>query len=193
MRCLNESIARRANREDQCTGRFWEGRFKSQALLDEAALVTCMAYVDLNPIRAGIAQTPESSEFTSIAARIEDNKQASKTKSASWLLPFESDNKTPLAEVEAIEHLPISQEDYFELVDWTGRVIRDDKRGVIPAHIAPILQRLSIDESNWTDNIQYYGNRFYRVVGAIQKLVHECEHQGRCWLKGQNAVKMLYQ
>jgi REP element-mobilizing transposase RayT len=71
MRMLNESVARKANQEEGISGRFWEGRFKSQALLDEKAILAAMAYVDLNPVRAGMAATPEDSEYTSIKERLD--------------------------------------------------------------------------------------------------------------------------
>lgn len=84
MRILNETVARQANAEDKVTGHFWEGRFKSQALLDEQAILTAMAYVDLNPIRAKMAETPEASECTSVAERMatlaSDAEPAPKTK-----------------------------------------------------------------------------------------------------------------
>ena len=62
MKVLNENIAKQANKEDKCTGHFWESRYKSQALLDEQAVLSCMTYVDLNPIRAAMAPTPEQSD-----------------------------------------------------------------------------------------------------------------------------------
>ena len=67
---LSEPIARKANEEDKCTGRFWEGRFESQRLLEEGAVLACSVYVDLNPIRACVAETPEESTHTSVFDRI---------------------------------------------------------------------------------------------------------------------------
>ncbi len=74
MRCLSEPIARMANREDNCTGRFWEGRFKAQRITDEAGLLACAMYVDLNPVRAAMASTPEESEHTSAYDRIKGSR-----------------------------------------------------------------------------------------------------------------------
>ncbi|MBL1275311.1 MAG: hypothetical protein COB30_004435 [Ectothiorhodospiraceae bacterium] len=76
MHILNETIARKANAEDNCNGRFWEGRFKSQTLFDESVPAACMTYIDLNPIRAGMAKTPERSDHTSIQKRLSTAQKA---------------------------------------------------------------------------------------------------------------------
>jgi hypothetical protein len=76
MKALSEPIARMANRQDDCTGAFWQGRFRAQRIIDEAALLACCMYVDLNPVRAAMAQSPEKSKFTSACDRIEALKGA---------------------------------------------------------------------------------------------------------------------
>lgn len=137
MRELNESIARMANKEDKCTGRFWEGRFKSQALLDDAALVACMAYVDLNPVRARMEKTPETSNYTSIKARIEVAKANNIQPNS--LFPFIGYEREAQP-----EGLPFKLTDYLELIDLTSRIIKEGKAGSLDISLAPILHLLLV-------------------------------------------------
>ena len=141
MKELNYDIACRANKEDNCTGHFWEGRFKSQALLDEKALAAAMAYVDLNPIRAGIADKLENSDFTSVKARIDAlDKQLA---TAPCLHPFVG-NKNNLK----LDGIPFRLMDYLELVDWTARQMRPNKASMDES-LPPILDRLGGNVNNW--------------------------------------------
>ncbi|MGB0468390.1 MAG: transposase [Pontibacterium sp.] len=186
MRCLNEFIARQANREDGCTGRFWEGRFKSQALLDEQALLTCMAYVDLNPVRATLADSPESSDFTSIQQRIREYGQLKKASCSSPAL------KALMPEVEDEPVIPFDLADYFALVDWTGRICREDKRGYITSDLPPILHRLGIDPDQWLRSMQPKGLAFTRAIGRVSKLKQYADQVGSAWVHGILQAKRLY-
>jgi hypothetical protein len=69
MKCLKEPLSRLANRQDKTRGAFFDGRFKSVVILDDASLMASCAYIDLNPVAAGIAEVPEASEHTSVKAR----------------------------------------------------------------------------------------------------------------------------
>lgn len=169
MRILNEDIARKANREDNCTGRFWEGRFKSQALLDEAALIACMVYVDLNPVRAKIAKTPESSNHTSIQQRISAAKQG---KQPLCLQPFVGNSSK-----DSPTGLVFKLQDYIELVDVTGRCIREDKRGYIEYNVPAILLRLNICTENWLKISTEFRQLFHGAVGHSDVLSDFCQHQ----------------
>ena len=190
MRCLNEHIARQANAEDGCSGRFWEGRFKSVALLDEAALITCMTYVDLNPVRAGVSKTPEASDYTSIQERLlvlkEDAKAGRKRLSQPGaLVPFQDDN-------DEENPLPIRMLDYVELVDWTGRAVLDHKCGSIPTHLEGVLTCCGINSAEWIEGMQNSERRFNRALGAINRLSDYCNHLGQKWLKGWRYSRSLF-
>jgi REP element-mobilizing transposase RayT len=146
MRVVNEAIARKANVEDCCTGRFWEGRFKSQALLDDRALLACMTYVDLNPVRASMSDSPEISDHTCVKQRtdaLEKNQPEKNT-----IESFVGSNADEIG-------IPFRLIDYLELVDWTGRIIRDEqlpsgyKRGALEDTLPPLLQRLAFTEEAW--------------------------------------------
>jgi len=194
MRSLNEHLARRANAEDQCTGRFWEGRFKSQALLDEAGLLTAMAYVDLNPIRAAIAETPEESEYTSIYERIKTLKRATEERLevrqpevAPPLRSFQSDDREELE-----TSIPFSLRDYLELVDWTGKVVRSDKRGSIDPTSPSILQRLKLDADVWCGAMQPEGNVFGRAIGRIDSMHLHAQSVRQSWIRGVGAARRMF-
>jgi len=168
MRCLNEPIARMANAEDHCTGRFWEGRFKSQALLDARAVLACMAYVDLNPIRAAMAKTPEKSDYTSIQERI---------------LHPEGNTLRPFAQQEA-EGIPFHLKDYLELVDWAGREVKCRKRGYIPAQVPPILTRLKMDAAPVLDYLARDSIPSSGALGPVSMLKAFAQSVGRKFIKG---------
>ena len=170
MRCLNETVARMANREDECKGRFWEGRFKSQALLDERALLACMAYVDLNPIRAGLAQTPETSAYTSVQERIAN--------------PHPSSLNLFQDQSESDRNIPFRLQDYLTLVDWSGRAIRADKPGYIPTHVPPILERLGMEHRATLDYLRRKHDCQTNALGPVSRVRAMARSAGLKFIKG---------
>jgi REP element-mobilizing transposase RayT len=189
MRGISEPVARRANAEDGCKGRFWEGRFRSVALLDDAAILACTAYVDLNPVRAGLAKTPESSTFTSARERIDRLKAENRGRptaafsKADWLAKFAAENsrKRPIA---SMPWVGISTGDYLKLLDWTGRQVRSDKPGAIPQVLAPIMDRMRIRSDVWTDLIRRFGTLFKRSAGSAENLRAHARQRRRKSLHG---------
>jgi hypothetical protein len=185
MKCMNEHLARRANAEDRCKGRFWEGRFRSQALLDETGLLTAMAYVDLNPVRAGVALTPEASPFTSVMQRISTLREPNSS-ARPVLRPLQGDLNSPQ------DAIPFSLRDYLELVDWSGRAIRPDKPGAIDGELPPILQRLGVDDAAWRRAMRPSGNVFGRAMGRLNKLRLHAQTLGQSWVRGLRHSQRLF-
>jgi REP element-mobilizing transposase RayT len=171
MKCLKEPLARMANRQDQARGAFFEERFKSVAILDEESLLATCAYIDLNPVAAGIAESPESSPHTSIKERVEavkaqertgdlkaaargsvpGSKAAAGLEESHWLCPIEDRRRLDSPREGMIEGVPLGS--YLLLVDYTGRLFREGK-AAISAELSGILERLGSNADRWWSRIE---------------------------------------
>ena len=147
-----------------------------------------MQYVDLNPVRAKIATTPEPSDFTSAQDRIIDAKTSDEIstpdardkriehgKRAGWLAPVSLVPPRKAVREKASNHrasnkgfLNIGLCDYLQLPDWTGRQIRGGKRGSIPKHLAPILRGLDMSPDFWVDYVRQF-HKFSRTITTYSK------------------------
>jgi hypothetical protein len=208
MRVLNASVASQANAEDGCTGRFWEGRFKSQALLDEQALLAAMAYVDLNPIRAGMAVSLPESLFTSIAARLADLQghafvpvvAPEPGPAVSGLLPeaaLAALPEAPLMPFDATgrfeQAVPFGLEEYLELVDTMGRAVHPSKRGVIPPSTPALLTRLGMDGEAFIACADHFFKDFAGAVGTPANLIEVAAQRQQRALRGLAAAKRVFE
>jgi REP element-mobilizing transposase RayT len=167
MKCLKEPLARMANRQDETHGAFFEGRFKSVAILDEESLLATCAYIDLNPVAAGVAKTPEASPHTSIKERVRHvnaqgrtadlkaaeggsvagSKASARLEESLWLCPIEDRRRLDSWREGMLEGFTLGS--YLMLVDYTGRLFRDGK-ATISRDLAGIFERLgSSAEGCW--------------------------------------------
>lgn len=200
MRLLCQRIATRCNQEDEARGRFFEERYRATRLLDEASLIACAAYVDLNPVRAALAETVESSDHTSAQRRAEalraaeangQAKPGQDRPKADVVEPLrQGDDRflSPLVPEAGLESLPgpdpsqladrcsdkpgfgMSTVDYLDLLDWTARQVRPDKPGYTPGDLPPIVARLGLSGEAWSELVGSFGRLFHLVAGRPESI-----------------------
>ena len=181
---FNNYSSKLFNLMDGVGGCFWESRYKVQALLDSEALLICGLYIDLNPIRAGIANTPEDSKFTSAYWQIETLKFLAEYPNAdpakrpdAFLAPIQvtSDEASRTSSSTGCRasdfgFLDMSSAEYLILLDLVGRIAREDKVGIIPPELPPIFERLKIEFEAVVELVKGYENLFRTFVGTSESI-----------------------
>ena len=192
MKSLKEPLSRMVNREERCTGAFFEGRFKSIAILDEEALLSVAAYIDLNPVAAGIAKTPEESEHTSVKSRVDSvraqgraealraakegsvaaSKAAKKLESKCWLIPIEDRRRQGEEREGMLKGFTLGN--YLLLVEHTGRLFRRGKAS-ISSEVAEILDRIGSSAEAWEARMQQLrsGRLLGRFIASSREKLRE--------------------
>jgi len=171
MKSLKEPLARMVNKAEECTGAFFAGRYKSIAILDEEAILSVCAYIDLNPLAAGLADTPEESQHTSVKQRIDHVRQqcrlsdlldarlgsvagsrsAEGLEEALWLAPIE-DRRGLDSQREGML-VGFTLGNYLMLVEYTGRLYRDGKASISEG-LVDIFDRLGGTATGWQTRLE---------------------------------------
>jgi hypothetical protein len=105
------------------------------------------------------------------------------------LLGFQTPNVKSEEETRSI---PFSEAEYLELVDWTGRAQRPDKRGAIDARQPAIMRRLNLDKDVWRNAMQAGGNVFGRAIGQINHLRLHAAALDQSWIRGSGRARRLF-
>lgn len=179
MRLLCQPLAVKANREEDQLGRFWQGRFRAVRICDEAALLACAAYVDLNPIRAALAETLEGSDYTSVQRRIESlprNGTRAGCASDQFLAPVEIDESRDAVGAVGSRSafrasdkgfLPMSQIEYIRLLHWTARIVVAGKSGATPVDTPDVLDRLGLTALEWSGLVGDFERLFSSLAAGL--------------------------
>ena len=204
MSALSEYLARRANLEDGCSGRFFEGRFRCKALESEAAILCNGLYQDLNQIRAGEALTPEESTSCSVSYRTQSllakrKRNDPAANADGWLAPLTLANDDlgdvpsksgQRASDKGLLSMPFPK--YLELLDWCGRQFREGKRGAIPAHLAAIMERLGIIPEELANTVERFPEWFRRFAGTPAQFAAKAKEIGRKSLHGVQQARRAF-
>lgn len=211
MQLQNQYIATIANREDGCKGRFFDGRFKCTRLEDVPVVAVCMQYIDLNPVRAGMAKSLDESEYTSAFERLMGEKarlrvrayerkrrkgeslskrqrallksERKKLRESQWLAGLD-EKGSPFVGFEVTE--------YLAMVEAAGRRMRRGKRGWVPDSVPPLLERLELDTESWLEVVEGFGRLFFRVAGKAGSMAMAAEKAGRKTYHGVRACRRLF-
>ena len=205
MGILSENIARRANKEDNCKGRFFETRFKCRECTDENAVLLCGIYIDMSPSLAGEANSPRTARYPSAYARIEARSQRKNARHradghlAELTLRPERQDERAMAyasrtgrRASDLGVLSLSLEDYLQLLEWSARLLKSGERKTMPKDLGAILDHLDVNHQAWLDTLSAYEESFCHVVGPPAAMAAAAERMEVRCLKGATASRRIF-
>ena len=161
-----------------------------------------MVYVDLNPIRAGVANTLEKSNFTSIQERLKEHakRQSSKFNEKTYST---KNSKYPNIGDDLLRFITCNREinfvssrfrlsDYINLIGWASKYSKAAIPARLPAEIKRLLIRLQVDSHEWIMAIRQFEIRFFYAIGSMKEIEIYRKKMAKQWIQGKRSIRNLY-